>query len=217
MTPDQLKTARELVAQGWFKQRGGMRWLHNSGHPAGVVHASRRQQLDTSKWTLDLNDDGNGGILLSMFDATTTKAVHVSIILGVVEIQWGVSNEVEADTLAHAAAKALLAVHAAAKALLAVEMDPVRETGDHLVFLADPRWPPPCHHMHCRTCGEVFDMRELDQVVAHEHDGPHEAAGIVGRRVKFMTSGDVPDTESPPMKGVYFDEAADTSIDGDTT
>ena len=40
------------------------------------------------------------------------------------------------------------------------------------------------HFMDCRTCGEPFDMRDLDQVIAHEHDGPHEVTGIVGERLK---------------------------------
>ena len=40
---------------------------------------------------------------------------------------------------------------------------------------------PDEHACECKGCGEVFDMRHLDQVMAHEHDGPHEATGIVGQ------------------------------------
>lgn len=36
------------------------------------------------------------------------------------------------------------------------------------------------HTMVCRGCGEAFDMRELDQVVAHEHGGPALATGVRG-------------------------------------
>ena len=38
------------------------------------------------------------------------------------------------------------------------------------------------HFMLCGKCGGSLDMRDLDQVIAHEHDGPHEALGIVGER-----------------------------------
>jgi len=38
------------------------------------------------------------------------------------------------------------------------------------------------HIMDCKVCGLPFDMRELDQVMAHEHDALHEATGIIGER-----------------------------------
>lgn len=38
-------------------------------------------------------------------------------------------------------------------------------------------------HVHlCRRCGLPFDMRELDQVLAHEHSGPREAINTIGRQ-----------------------------------
>ena len=43
--------------------------------------------------------------------------------------------------------------------------------------------PDSAHMMKCRTCGLPFDMRDLDQVIAHEHEGPHEVTGIRGSAV----------------------------------
>jgi hypothetical protein len=36
------------------------------------------------------------------------------------------------------------------------------------------------HFMECGICGAMFDMRDMDQVMAHEHDGPKLATGIRG-------------------------------------
>ena len=44
--------------------------------------------------------------------------------------------------------------------------------------------PEARHYMLCRGCGQTFDMRQLDQVMAHEHDGLREATGITGERVQ---------------------------------
>jgi len=38
----------------------------------------------------------------------------------------------------------------------------------------------PDHWMECSVCDQPFDMRELDQVIVHEHDGPRLATGIRG-------------------------------------
>lgn len=43
------------------------------------------------------------------------------------------------------------------------------------------------HTMECQVCGEGFDMRDLDQVMAHEHDGPVLATGIRGEPVSTRT------------------------------
>ena len=39
------------------------------------------------------------------------------------------------------------------------------------------------HEMECRVCGEVFDMRDLTQVMVHEHHGPVPVVEIVGQEV----------------------------------
>jgi len=44
-----------------------------------------------------------------------------------------------------------------------------------------PETPLPEHFMNCNTCGLPFDMRDLDQVIAHEHQELREATGIRGR------------------------------------
>lgn len=38
----------------------------------------------------------------------------------------------------------------------------------------------PEHYTNCGTCGLPFDMRDFDQLVAHEHGGLREATGIIG-------------------------------------
>jgi len=58
------------------------------------------------------------------------------------------------------------------------------QSGDYLL-------PP--HHMRCGSCGQPFDMRDFDQVIAHEHDGPKEATGIHGVDVKKNEPSDGPD------------------------
>jgi len=35
----------------------------------------------------------------------------------------------------------------------------------------------------CAVCDQEFDRRDLDQVIAHAHNGPHEATGIIGSRL----------------------------------
>ncbi len=36
----------------------------------------------------------------------------------------------------------------------------------------------------CSECGSKFDPRSLDEVMAHQHKGPHLVTGIVGREIK---------------------------------
>ncbi len=38
------------------------------------------------------------------------------------------------------------------------------------------------HFTECAICGLAFDMRDLDQVAAHEHNGPSLSSGILGAR-----------------------------------
>ncbi len=48
---------------------------------------------------------------------------------------------------------------------------------------------PPIHHMQCKNCSQWFDRRDFDQVIAHEHQGLHEATGIVGELVPDSPDG----------------------------
>lgn len=56
------------------------------------------------------------------------------------------------------------------------------------------------HFMDCNTCGDRFDMRDLDQVVAHEHRAGKffEATGIQGKASTDLEGDDpgpcAPDT-----------------------
>lgn len=38
------------------------------------------------------------------------------------------------------------------------------------------------HMMRCRECGERFDMRSLQEVAIHEHEGSVPPEDIVGER-----------------------------------
>lgn len=39
------------------------------------------------------------------------------------------------------------------------------------------------HMMQCRECGDWLDMRSLQEVAIHEHDGSVPSEDIVGERV----------------------------------
>lgn len=39
------------------------------------------------------------------------------------------------------------------------------------------------HKMQCNECGELFDMRSLQEVSIHEHDGSVPNKDIIGEKV----------------------------------
>ena len=67
------------------------------------------------------------------------------------------------------------------------------------------------HTMNCGVCGKPFDMRDLDQVVAHEHHGPRLATGVYGEITReesdrLLRIAFVPDQGWPDERATEGDE-----------